>query len=263
MNQNTTYHPYKKIVLISIAFVGGIVLLSLLIMLLQRIFYRNPFGEEIRIDNFSSYFSDTPTEQQEMIFHGLYNAVARNTADPAAIPKSGALIRADTVTSESNPETQVNYGTFIVDLAALEQSYRVQFEWSPEAGNPNLSGYAVLVTCPAAEFVIYPDFVCTDELTEENERIEEINTEYPIMKDLPIKIDYFAGGYGKQTRYDIEGDLNTYENGENTFKIIITDYSGGNYEAALTRIRDLGYNPDDYTIEYTDLSQAMSWGYAN
>ena len=23
------------------------------------------------------------------------------------------------------------------------------------------------------------------------------------------------------------------------------------------------YNPDDYTIEYTDLSQAMSWGYAN
>ena len=83
------------------------------------------------------------------------------------------------------------------------------------------------------------------------------------MKDLPIKIDYFAGGYGKQTRYDIEGDLNTYENGENTFKIIITDYSGGNYEAALTRIRDLGYNPDDYTIEYTDLSQAMSWGYAN
>ena len=78
MNPNTAYHPYKKIVLISIAFVGGIILLSLLIMLLQRLFYRNPFGEEIRIDNFSSYFSDTPTEQQEMIFHGLYNAVARS-----------------------------------------------------------------------------------------------------------------------------------------------------------------------------------------
>ena len=129
----------------------------------------------------------------------------------------------------------------------------------PEADNPNLSGYRVLITCPAAEFVIYPNFACTDALTEESEQIENLNAQYPIMKDLPIKIDYFEGGHGNEIRYDIEGDLDAYVDGESTFKIIITDYTGGNYEAALTRIRDLGYNPDDYTIEYTDLSQAMTW----
>lgn len=263
METNRQYHPYRKIVFISIAFVGGVILISLLIMLLQRIFYRNPFGEEIRIDNFSVYFSNTPTEQQEMIFHELYNAVTLNTTDVATIPHAGALIRSDTVTEESNAETQVNYGTFIVDLSAIEQSYRVQFEWSPESDNPNLSGYTVLVTCPTADFMIYPNFVCTDSLIEENERIDEINSEFPIMKDLPIKIDYFEGGYGKHVWYNIEGDLSTYDNGENTFKIIITDYSGGNYEAAMTRIRNLGYNPEDYEIEYTDLSQAMTWSYTN
>lgn len=259
MDPNTQYHPYRKLVIIGIAFVVSIVLISLLIMFLQRLFYRNPFGEEIRIDNFSTYFSDTPAEQQEVIFHELYNAVARNTSDPETIPTSGALVRADTATSENNSTTKVNYGTFIVDLAAIEQSYRVQFEWSREADNPNLSGYRVLITCPAAEFVIYPNFACTDALTEESEQIENLNAQYPIMKDLPIKIDYFEGGHGNEIRYDIEGDLDAYVDGESTFKIIITDYTGGNYEAALTRIRDLGYNPDDYTIEYTDLSQAMTW----
>ena len=258
MPPTNTYHPYRRVIFIVIGSIAGVVLLSLLIMLLQRIFYHNPYGNEIRIDNFTTYYDHVPTERREVIFYSLYNAAARNTSDPATIPDSGALIRADTVVSETNPDTEVNFGSFIVDIAALEQSYRVQFQWSEDLDNPNLAGDSVLITCPSQEYMIYPNFSCTDSLIEQDQTVEHLNTEYPLMAHLPINIDYFINGNGRQIRYDIEGNLNTYADGTSSFKVIITDYTGGNYDAALERIRALGFNPDDYEIEYRDYSQELN-----
>ena len=258
MPPTNTYHPYRRVIFIVIGFIAGVVLLSLLIMLLQRIFYHNPYGNEIRIDNFTTYYDHVPTERREVIFYSLYNAAARNTSDPATIPDSGALIRADTVVSETNPDTEVNFGSFIVDIAALEQSYRVQFQWSEDLDNPNLAGDSVLITCPSQEYMIYPNFSCTDSLIEQDQTVEHLNAEYPLMAHLPINIDYFINGNGRQIRYDIEGNLNTYADGTSSFKVIITDYTGGNHDAALERIRALGFNPDDYEIEYRDYSQELN-----
>lgn len=261
MDSNNAVISYKKLILIIGGFIIGVVVISLLIMLLQQIFYRNPYGPEIKIDNFSEFYSSTPKEQQEVIFYQLYNSVSQNVTDTANIPTSGALVRADTVISDYNAETDVNYGSFIVDIAALEQSYRIQFEWSKDLTNPNLSGYATLITCPDAEYVIYPNFQCTDSLIQAQQQADALNAEYPIMKDLPIKIDYFKDGVGQHINYNIEGDLSTFADGSSSFKIIITDYTGGKYEEALERIRSLGYNPDDYVIEYLDYSEALN-GYA-
>ena len=85
-------------------------------------------------------------------------------------------------------------GRTIVDIAEIEHSYRVQFEWSSDLANPHLSGYAVLVTCPENDEMIYSGFECTDMLTEQEQVITDLNEAYPIMKDLPIYIDYFIGG---------------------------------------------------------------------
>lgn len=210
----------------------------------------NPFGGEIRLDNFSTYYNDAPTDKWQVICNQLYNAAVKNGVGENSVPANGAMVRADTVISEYDSGTDVHYGSFIVDIAEIEHSYRVQFEWSSDLANPHLSGYAVLVTCPENDEMIYSSFECTDMLTEQEQVVTDLNEAYPIMKDLPIYIDYFIGGYGRQVWYDIEGDLSTHADGSSEFKIIITDHSGGNYEDAIQRIIDLGYDPDDYEIEY-------------
>ena len=68
MNPNTAYHPYKKIVLISIAFVGGIVLLSLLIMLLQRIFFRKAENDQVVL-NFHIIAGDRVDQKRVFDLH--------------------------------------------------------------------------------------------------------------------------------------------------------------------------------------------------
>ena len=260
MEPTSQYHPYRRIVLIFVGFVIGIVAISAVIIILQRIFYRNPYGNEIRIDNFADYYEAVPTDPREHIFNLLYNIVADNTPDTSIIPSSGAIIRADTAIYEERTATPAYYyGTFIVDLPALEQTYRIHFSWSPEAGNPNIASYPYMAFCPAAEYVIYPDTPCTDSLIAQREEIDATNAAYPLITALPIKIDYYSdGGTGSQVWYEIEGDLSRNEDGTDSFKVIITDYTGGNYENALQRIRNEGYNPDDYIIEYIDYQEAMT-----
>ena len=81
MEPTSQYHPYRRIVLIFVGFVIGVVAISAVIMILQRIFYRNPYGNEIRIDNFADYYEAVPTDPREHIFNLLYNIVADNTPD--------------------------------------------------------------------------------------------------------------------------------------------------------------------------------------
>ena len=224
------------------------------------VYEANPFGEEIRVDNFSTYYSDAPVDKWQIICNQLYNAAVKNGVDENSVPNDGAVVRAETVVAEYDSGTDVHYGSFIVDIPEIEHSYRVQFEWSNNPTNPNLSGYAVLVTCPENEYVIYSSFDCTDMLIEQEQLAADINNAYPIMKDLPIHIDYFVDGYGKHIWYDIEGDLSTYPDGSSEFKIIITNYYGYSYDDAIQRIINLGYDPDDYEIEY--VTPNMIDGYA-
>ena len=106
----------------------------------------NLFGGAIRVDNFSAYYNGAPTAQRVVICNKLYNAVIESGVDENMIPADGAMIRADTVMSEYDPGTDVHYGSFIVDIAEIEHSYRVEFEWSSDPTNPHLSGDTVLVT---------------------------------------------------------------------------------------------------------------------
>ena len=89
MEPTSQYHPYRRIVLIFVGFVIGIVAISAVIMILQRIFYHNPYGNEIRIDNFADYYEAVPTDPREHIFNLLYNIVADNTPDTARTPATG------------------------------------------------------------------------------------------------------------------------------------------------------------------------------
>jgi len=92
------------------------------------------------------------------------------------------------------------------------------------------------------------------------ERVEELAKEHPILDRLPIEIDYYTKNYAKRVKYTITYVLND----ENTsFVIMIMDYTGGNYEDALEKLKARGVDLDEYKIEYKNLVSESEWGRAD
>ncbi len=85
---------------------------------------------------------------------------------------------------------------------------------------------------------------------------EDVEDKYPLIKHLPLNIDYYTNDLSKHVKYSIsyiiEGDK---------VSIKITDLSGNNKTLALDKIKSLGFSPDDYNIEYIDSSES-GWGKA-
>ena len=80
---------------------------------------------------------------------------------------------------------------------------------------------------------------------EANEKLAEKN---PIMRVLPMKVEYYTANYARYIRYDLN-----YEGGEDEkITIFINDFSGGNEELAKERLNSLGYDLSEYEIKYND-----------
>ncbi|MBR5939239.1 hypothetical protein IKZ77_01665, partial [Candidatus Saccharibacteria bacterium] len=75
----------------------------------------------------------------------------------------------------------------------------------------------------------------------------------------PVRVEYFTTDYSKKVKYTINSQLNNDGTG---FIIIITDYTGGNYEDALEKLRARGIDIDKYEIDYSDISNEFEWGHA-
>lgn len=91
--------------------------------------------------------------------------------------------------------------------------------------------------------------VVNEEEYSEGPDISGLIEENPILKSLPIKIDYFTKDYGKRVRYTISYKLNEDLSG---FKIVITDYTGGNYEDAIEKLRARGAEIESLEVEYVE-----------
>lgn len=134
--------------------------------------------------------------------------------------------------------------SFIVDIDSLKASYKVSFAYPSE----EYTSINPVIDCPSLSDMKYPETECvgmysTTDLMKE----EQAN---PIQSILPIMVDEFDDNSGVATRYDIFGFFDS-EN-ENKFNVSIVDYSCNNRENALQMIRNKGFNPDDYTIDYKD-----------
>lgn len=77
---------------------------------------------------------------------------------------------------------------------------------------------------------------------------EEYFKKYPIATMLPvIVVDVDPTTY-EWMEYRIDGG--NHNDCKNDYCVIITDSTGGNQEKALQKIRDQGFNPNDYEIIY-------------
>lgn len=231
-----------KLIIVAFVLVG----LGLLGYSLFKIFRGNPYGNEIKIDNFSEVFPDAPENTRFAMFASLYSIIEDNAEKNGIteIPKDGAIIRQGSSKNEVS-EDDLHVGSFIVDIKEIRQSYKGYFEWSnsrdsKEAPTTIASEY---YSCLDIKDLIYDEFECKDMFSEDTTR------KYPIVAYLPTTIEYYSNNYSSYTKYRISYELSE---DEEKITIIITDYSGGNYEKALNKIKEFGFSSEDYTIKYIE-----------
>ena len=182
-------------------FALGVVLIVLLVITLKNLLRTNAYGDEVRIDNFTTYFNNVPQNEKDLIFHQLYTIISNNMS--GEIPKDGAVVREGTSEYRHNKSTKVYYGKFIVDIPTIEQSYSVQFEWSPDADSEYLGGYPVMMSCVPKAERIYQNFSCKDFAEKTVSWDNEYQLDYTFGLKTSYKITDALGDYWKKKIDDV------------------------------------------------------------
>lgn len=93
--------------------------------------------------------------------------IVHNTANLNGIKsKPDIMVRKNSVKQVYNEKNFAYVTDFIVDLPSVKQSYRVHDEYYMIPHGYN-NDYALLVTCPHPEDLIYPPFKCIDRIKQE------------------------------------------------------------------------------------------------
>ena len=139
---------------------GLILIIGLVFIFLQK--NENQFGKFIRIQNYDAKVKNLSGDMRDGTEASLYNTVVKNVdAETDATKIKDAFIRDNSDSQEYNRQTTVYSGEFIVDMASIKQSYRIQYSYSKDE-NANVGGYPIIVSCLPKEQLIYGEFKCTD-----------------------------------------------------------------------------------------------------
>ena len=242
-----------KAILITLS-IGIAIIVIVSILALSGIFHRNPYGPEQKIANFSHHFKNVPTATRDMVYTGLYNIVSLNLEDQAPYPEDvKAIIRDNSANSTFNEDTNVHTDSFITDVDKINQSFNVKFEWSDDENNPNLSGYQVSITCTSPEDSLYHSTTCRDS-SSVNNPVETLYAENPFLVQLPLEVSFYENTYSGYVHYAItyEQTPDLTDENKQVLTVIITDYTGGNHDRALAKLKSLGADVSKYNIQYVD-----------
>lgn len=228
----------------SVIFVILVIILSIIGILANR----NPYGESIDIKNYGQKVKNLSRDYEHNIEAQLYRAVRFNSKEKVnGASVNDAYIREGSDKQEVVKEDQQYAGSFIVDIESRKESYEVQYAYSRVQDDSFASGYPILVTCVDPQDVKYKEFACKDG-SETDNIIKGANS---IINFLP----YETVSY--EIRAELDGSALTIH--ANLF-IPSSDLAGNEasrrevvamYKNEVnTWIKDQGFNPADYTIEY-------------
>ena len=249
--QSTPQSPTKKLLIPIIVFVAVIVGISVLAM--NGVFHRNPYGNAIKINNYRKYFSHLDIDYYDRATSTLYDMVSESFDDNTAIPKSGALIRDNSVAEREDEATGLSYSSFIVDIPDLERTYAVSFTVALDDADNSSLVYPVIVLCPSKSILIYPDFPCAD-MNTTNSPTASFYEKYSFLNQLPITVSK----YNDKTEYINYVISYKIDEKAETIKFTITDNTGNGHSDALATLRNLGADTNSLTIEYIDASNSSS-----
>ena len=100
--------------------------------------------------------------------------------------------------------------------------------------------------------------IVSDELIEgeirNKEMLEKINAlmeKEPVLKDLPVTVEYYSEDYSKYTKYILSY---VYDDSERGFYIIMKDYTGEGAPVGIAKLKDMGMDMSGVKIVYEDLT---------
>lgn len=228
----------QKIIII----LSGLIFIALFVLLFFITKPDNKYGDGISINNYDKYASNLPVDRRNAINSTLYKTV-KNNLKSDNLDIKGATIREGTAEYNYDKPTDINSGSFIVDIQSIKQSYLISYEWSSNENNVNLSGYTATAACLPADKLIYGDFDCKDIFSSPDSD--------PILDYLPHSTFNYAitANVGNNNKVDLNVDIILYS----------SDTRDGNRDNSINRykseimdwIKLKKLNPDDYLINYT------------
>ncbi len=103
-------------------------------------------------------------------------------------------------------------------------------------------------------YLTHPDdvVILTEIAEEDDKKIQSFLSKYEkmasILKALPIKYDSYTEDFSDYIQYNIRQD--DRRDCDKVACLIIEDNTGDNKQRAIDKLKELGYNPDDYNITY-------------
>jgi hypothetical protein len=238
------WSPRRKLVFI-ITSVTVVLAMLILIIFFAIPNSTNPYGEELKIENFSGLVKNLPTERRDAIFSALHTIVTLNGInEEQASTINDAVIRTDSAKQSYDVKNDIYNGEFIVDIESIKQSYLVRYFYAAKDSVAKIGGYSLLMLCLPVDQLKYGDFNCKETLAAESEGIDPI-IQYLPHSTLSYQINSRTGDDGKVTL---------------TIQLLLTeaDRRTGEQAAvdiykseALDWIRSKGLDPNNYTINYT------------
>lgn len=214
-------------------------LIALILIIVVIVAVVRNYDYQTKIVSVKNYPSELRSEMRENLEMQLRRLLDANYGAEGKV-EIEAVVREGTFLQDMNDEV-ANY-SFLVDIDEYQQTYEVVMAWSNVIEVPN----GIMISCPETRLMKYPEAECVA-MYNTSQDVKNIE-DNPIYDDLPISVDEFDYGSRSSLRYDIRAFFNS----DNQLVVTIVDYSGGNYENALKKIRELGYNPDDYIMEYVN-----------
>lgn len=130
-----------------------------------------------------------------------------------------------------------------------------------------VGGFVIVVLFISLMFLIFTkdklpeNAVIIDEGLVEGEKynqetLDKLNALFekePVLKKLPLKVEYYSDNYSKYTKYILSYEL---DNSEKGFFIIMKDYTGDGAEAGFEKLKEMGMDLTNVKIAYVDLTDS-------
>ena len=220
--------------------IAGVVIFVLTIVAISVSFIIIDNYVPVVIQNLDNYMGSISNKDKRLL-QNSFGSFVKEKFSTDSLPED-IFIRDDTYAEKEADGFKI--GEFIVDIDSLKISYQVSFAYPSD----KYTSVNPVIDCPSLDKTKYPETSC-EGMFNSTSLLKE-KQQNPVYSVLPINVSDFDASTGETTRYDIYGFFD-YDN-NNKFSINIIDYSCDNREKALQTLRDKGFNPDDYAINYQD-----------
>ena len=239
--------PNNRVRIVIVISAIVLIILAIVLSIIGFTVNKNPYGESIKIQNYSAKVKNLSNDYENNISAALYDIVQKNSDSKVnGAEVKDALIRDQSEVQNEVLRQQRYQGSFIVDIASLKQSYSVQYAYSTRANDSFVSGYPILLSCLDEKDAIYKDFKCKDLVeTEASTKQDALVNFLPhSMISYSLKADLSSGSlvlYATLNipQSDLKGDAAANQETVRMYKKLVTDW-----------IRSQGFDPATYTINY-------------